>query len=209
MKFLKVTPPHLPFAKGEGQRCSPQKCRKNLNFRHYATYCQGIHCLRIKFLSPPFPLFFSHIPLYPAPQKAPPAQSSQPRISGGAGFTYPQNKKPSCLRIYPSAARPSFDKLRTRRFPSPFHKGFSFIGKTIFAWINSTKLFQLSRKLCLLQQFSVKTSGDCFRIKPFAMTHYENFIRHCERSEAISRVFKFTENCWRLRTKQLRFYQVL
>ena len=27
--FLKVTPPNLPFTKGEEQRCSPQKCRKN------------------------------------------------------------------------------------------------------------------------------------------------------------------------------------
>src|SRR4030043_1391204 len=51
-----------------------------------------------------------------------------------------------------------------------------------------------TRRTVRFQQFSVKTSGDCFRIKPFAMTHYENFIRHCERSEAISRVFNFTEN---------------
>src|SRR4030043_2159804 len=52
-----------------------------------------------------------------------------------------------------------------------------------------------TRRTVRFQQFSVKTLGDCFRIRPFAMTHYENFIRHCERSEAISRVFKFTENC--------------
>jgi len=41
----------------------------------------------------------------------------------------------------------------------------------------------------------VKKRRDCFRIRPFAMTDYENLSCHCERGEAISRDFNLTENC--------------
>jgi hypothetical protein len=35
-------------------------------------------------------------------------------------------KKPNLPEVHPSAARPSYRK--TRRFLSPFHKGFGFVG---------------------------------------------------------------------------------
>jgi len=35
------------------------------------------------------------------------------------------------------------------------------------------------REKAKFQQFSVKKRRDCFRIRPFAMTDYENLSCHC------------------------------
>ena len=81
----------------------------------------------------------------------------------------------------------------TKRIESPLVKLFMGdlnLGK------GESEVIALSIESGVKQQFSVKKRRDCFRIRPFAMTDYENLSCHCERSEAISRVFNFTENCW-------------
>lgn len=67
----------------------------------------------------------------------------------------PSNKKPSIPKFfYPSAARPCFDKPSTRRFPSPSHKGFGFVGILIlYSCLISQKTFVVHQKIASRSDF--------------------------------------------------------